>query len=128
MARRTACARPNVPSRISPGFAGVLQVDGYAAYETPAKGGAVRLACCWSHVCRQFYDLAAASLIATETLSRIAALYRIEAEIRGRSAEERRADRRERSRPVIGALEAWLREKPGLLAARAVWLRRSATP
>ena len=75
------------------GFAGVLQVDGYAAYESLARGGAVRLAHCWSHVRRQFYDLAASSPIATETLSRVAVLYRIEAEIRGRPAEERRAAR-----------------------------------
>jgi len=96
----------------------VLQVDGYAAYESLAKGGAVRLAYCWSHVRRQFYDLAAASPIATETLSRIAALYRIEAEIRGRSAEERRTARHERSRPVE-ALELWLREKLGLLSRKS---------
>ncbi|MDN3575151.1 IS66 family transposase, partial [Methylobacterium longum] len=101
------------------GFAGVLQVDGYAAYESLAKGGGVRLAYCWSHVRRQFYDLAAASPIATETLARIAALYRIEAEIRGRSAEERRVVRQERSRPVVEALEPWLREKLGLLSRKS---------
>lgn len=87
------------------GFTGVLQVDSYAAYESLAKSGAVRLAYCWSHVRRQFYDLAAASPIATEALARIAALYRIEAETRGRTAEERRAARQERSRPVVDALE-----------------------
>ena len=43
--------------------------------------------------------------IAAEALSRIAALYRIEAEIRGRSADERRAVRQERSRPLVAALE-----------------------
>jgi hypothetical protein len=36
-------------------------------------------------------------LAAAETLARIAALYRIESEIRGRSANERRAVRHERS-------------------------------
>src|ERR671921_2526223 len=41
------------------GFEGVLQVDGYEGYKTLAKRGAVRLAFCWSHVRRQFYDLAA---------------------------------------------------------------------
>ncbi len=101
------------------GFAGGLQVDGYAAYETLAKSGAVRLAYCWSHVRRQFYDLAAASPIAAEALSRIAALYRIEAEIRGCSAEERQAAWQERSRPVVEALEAWLREKLGLLSRKS---------
>ncbi|GEN00776.1 hypothetical protein MRA01_53150 [Methylobacterium radiotolerans] len=79
----------------------------------------MRLAYCWSHVRRQFYDLAASSPIATEALSRIAVLYRMEAEIRGRSAEERRAARQERSRPVVDALEAWLREKLGLLRRKS---------
>lgn len=101
------------------GFAGVLQVDGYAAYETLAKSGAVRLAYCWSHARRQFYGLAAASPIAAEALSRIAALYRIEAEIRGRSVEERQAARQERSRPMVEALEAWLRETLGLLSCKS---------
>ena len=83
----------------------MLQVDGYAAYEVLAKGGAIRLAYCWSHARRLFYELGPASLIATEALARIAALYRIEAEIRARPADERRAVRQERSRPVIEALE-----------------------
>ena len=36
------------------GFAGVLQVDGYAVYESLANGGAVRLAYCWIHVRRRY--------------------------------------------------------------------------
>lgn len=47
------------------------------------------------------------------------ALYRIEAEIRGRSAEERQAARQERSRPVVDALEAWLRKRLGLLSRKS---------
>jgi hypothetical protein len=87
--------------------------------ESLAKGGAMRLAYCWSHVRRPFYDRAAASSIATETLSRIAMLYQVEAEIRGRPAEERRATRQERSRPVVEALEPWLREKLALLSRKS---------
>ena len=68
---------------------------------------------------RVFYELAAASPIATEALARIAALYRIEAEIRGRPADDRRAVRQERSRPVIEALELWLREKLGLVSRKS---------
>ena len=102
------------------GFEGVLQVDGYAAYEVLAKGGAVRLAYllepCPSAVLRTRRRPAP---IATEALARIAALYRIEAEIRGRPAEERRAARQERSRPVIDALEPWLREKLGLVSRKS---------
>ena len=75
---------------------------------------------CWSHARREFYDLAGggAAPIASEALVRIAALYRIEGEIRGRSAEERRAVRQARSRPLIEAMERWLREKLGLVSQK----------
>ena len=38
--------------------------------------------------------------IASEALTHIAALYRIEDDIRGRSGDERRATRQQRSRPA----------------------------
>jgi transposase len=41
------------------GFKGILQVDGYAGYRKLADRGDVRLAFCWSHVRRGFYELAA---------------------------------------------------------------------
>ena len=95
------------------GFRGVLQVDGYAGYRALAERGDVQLAFCWSHVRRRFYELAAAgpAPIASEVLTRIGALYAVETDIRGRSAEARRAVRQERSRPVIEAMEPWLRSK-----------------
>jgi hypothetical protein len=75
---------------------------------------------CWSHVRRPFYELAQSGLapIASETLARIAALYRIESEIKGCSAAERRAARQERSRPLVEALEPWLREKLSLISQK----------
>src|SRR5664280_1718198 len=39
------------------GFKGILQVDGYAGYRKLADRGDVRLAFCWSHVRRNFYEL-----------------------------------------------------------------------
>jgi transposase len=67
-------------------FCGVLQVDGYAGFETLA-GGDIVLAACWAHARRKFYDIhqATSSPIAAEALRRIAGLYAIEAEIRGRA-------------------------------------------
>jgi len=102
------------------GFAGILQVDGYGGYKVLARRNAVRLAFCWSHVRRRFYELAQSgpAPIATEALDRIAALYRIEGEIRGRSADERRASRQERTRPLVEALHPWLREKLGLISQK----------
>jgi transposase len=102
------------------GFHGVLQVDGYSGYKVLAARGEVQLAFCWSHVRRPFYELAQSgpAPIASEALARIAALYRIEGEIRGRSAEERRVARQERSRPLVEALEPWLREKLSLISQK----------
>ena len=102
------------------GFKGILQVDGYGGYRALAERGDVQLAFCWSHVRRRFYELAAAgpAPIASEALERIAGLYAIENEIRGRSADERRAVRQERSRPIIDDLEPWLRAKLALISQK----------
>jgi hypothetical protein len=51
--------------------------------------------------------------IASEALERIAGLYAVEKDVRGRSPEERRAVRSLKSRPLIDALEPWLRAKLG---------------
>jgi transposase len=103
------------------GFKGVLQVDGYGGYSKLARAGAVVLAFCWSHVRRGFYELAAsgAAPIATEALERIKGLYTIEADIRGRPAAERRAQRQARSKPIVEALELWLRAKLEMVSQKS---------
>jgi transposase len=99
------------------GFAGTLQVDGYVAYKklsAPNRvGGPLQLANCWSHFRRLFYDIAKGgnAPIASEALVRIAALYAIEEEIRGKTAEERRAVRQSRSRALVENLEDWLKRQ-----------------
>ena len=113
-------ARPNDPITHLAGFKGVLQVDGYGGYRVLAERGEVQLAFCWSHVRRRFYELAAAgpAPIASEALERIAELYAIETDIRGRAAEERRAVRQDKSRPIIDELEPWLRAKLALISQK----------
>ena len=93
------------------GFKGVLQVDGYGGYRPLAEKGEVKLAFCWAHVRRPFYELAVAgpAPIAGEMLERIKALYAIEAELRGLSSDQRRAARQEQTRPLLAAMEIWLR-------------------
>jgi transposase len=102
------------------GFKGILQVDGYGGYRVLAERGEVQLAFCWSHVRRRFYELAAAgpAPIASEALDRIAGLYSIEKEIRGHDADERRAVRQDKSRPIIDDLEPWLRGKLSLISQK----------
>jgi transposase len=93
-------------------FRGTLQADAYPGYEEIYKGGRVTEAGCMAHVRRPFFELYEAhkSAVAKEALERIAALYAIEEEIRGRSAKERRAVRNERSKPLLESLKKWFQE------------------
>src|SRR5258707_9991 len=102
-------------------FTGTLQADGYAGYEAVYKGGRVKEAACMAHVRRPFYELYEAhkSAVAKETLERIAALYAIEEEIPGRSAEERREVRNARSRPLLESLKQWFAETLGKLSTKS---------
>lgn len=96
------------------GYQGILQCDGYGAYKALAtSNGGITLAFCWSHVRREFIELAKGKTapIAQGTLERIAELYAIEAEVRGKPPDIRRAVRQERSRPLVEALFAWLAEQ-----------------
>ena len=96
------------PSEHLKGFAGVLQVDGYAGYNAIGRSNRVQLAYCWAHVRRGFYDIAASRPVATEALVRISRLYAIEQEVRGRSPDQRRAARQELSAPVVADLRKFL--------------------
>jgi len=102
-------------------FTGTLQADGYAGYEAVYKGGRVKEAACMAHVRRPFFELYEAhkSAVAKETLERIAALYVIEEEIRGRSAEERREVRNARSRPLLESLKQWFEATLGKLSMKS---------
>lgn len=87
------------------GFKGILQVDGCAGYGKLAEHGEVQLAFCWSHMRRNFYELATPgpAPIASDALQHIAEFYAIEKDIRVLSAEERRLVRRQKSRPLAEA-------------------------
>ncbi len=91
-------------------FQGALQADAYAGFNQLYKeDGRIQEIACWAHVRRKFYDLqqAHASPIASEALKRIAALYAIEKEIRGRPPDERQQVRRTRARPLLQSLHDW---------------------
>lgn len=90
-------------------FRGVLQADGYAGFHHLYDTGHILEAACWAHVRRKFFDLQQAhqSPIAMEAIQRIAALYAIEKEIRGRPPAERAKIRQSRARPLLDDLRAW---------------------
>lgn len=93
---------------------GILQADGYKGYgklyaTDPDGNSQFREAACWAHLRRDFHDIwtATKSEIAREALDRIGALYDIEREITGRSADLRKAVRQENSKPKVEAFRAW---------------------
>jgi transposase len=91
-------------------FRGVLQADAYAGFHHLYDTGQIIEAACWAHVRRKFFDLEQVhqSPIAREAIQRIAALYAIENDIRGKPPDERAKIRQARARPLLDDLRAWL--------------------
>jgi transposase len=90
-------------------FKGILQADGYAGYAGLYQQG-VTEAACMAHVRRKFFDIHAEtkSPQSNEALQRIAALYAVEALIRGEPAETRLRVRTQHSAPLFAELRTWL--------------------
>jgi transposase len=111
-------------------WSGILQADAYGGYEQLYRSARpprpILEAACWSHSRRKFFELAdieaaarrkakgktpqVISPLALEAVQRIDALFAIEREINGLSAEARRAVRQERSAPLVADLEAWMQQ------------------
>jgi transposase len=92
-------------------FKGVLQADAYAGFNALFDDSSISEAARWAHARRKFYDLhdSRPSALTTEALRRIAELYAIEAEIRGKPPDERRQVRQASAKPLLADLEQWLR-------------------
>jgi transposase len=92
------------------GFTGILHASGGGAFDRVLAEGRVREVACWAQLRKTFLDIheAEPAPVAAEALARIDALRAIEAEIRGRSPEERRAARQARAAPLMGELQPWL--------------------
>jgi transposase len=105
------------------GFSGILQVDGYAGYNRLLKRADdnVALAYCWAHARRKLHEVAQSGTapIAEEGLKQIAALYRIEKDIRGLTTEARLAARQDQSAPLIATFETWLTAHRVRVSAKA---------
>ena len=87
-------------------FRGILQADGYAGYAGLYDRG-VTEAACWAHARRKFFDVHASnqSPLAHEALQRIAALYAVEATIRGQPPDVRLRVRSEQSAALFAGFE-----------------------
>jgi transposase len=96
-------------------FEGWLHADGYTGYDALARPRGnqppqVIHVACWAHARRKLFEVfeATKSPIAEEALKRISALYAVEAEINGKSADTRRAERQARSKPLVDDLHDWM--------------------
>ena len=113
------------PQRNLAKFKGILQAgveaDAFAGFDKLYEGGKIQEATCMAHIRRKFFDLVKAhySPIAAEAVHCIAALYLIEKEIEGRSADERRAVRTARAKPLFDDMRRWLEQALTQLAPKS---------
>lgn len=84
-------------------------VDDYSGYKALFANGVMELGC-WAHARRKFFDLQAASgsPVASEAITRIAALYRVEAETKSMTTQARHAHRQQHAVPHLQSLKMWL--------------------
>jgi len=90
-------------------YRGALMVDDYVGYKAMFAAGITELGC-WAHARRKFVDQhkASGSPIAREAIERIAVLYRIEAEAKAMTVENRHAHRQQYAVPALRTIKAWL--------------------
>jgi transposase len=102
-------------------YSGILQADGFAGFNRLYETGRILEAACWAHVRRKFFDLhkGHASPVAKEALERIAQLYAIEKEVRGRPPAERQLVRQARSGPLLEAMHVWLKTTMSKLSGKS---------
>ena len=99
-------------------FRGILQCDGYAGYRKLAsapRANGLRLAGCWAHLRRRFFDLHAngESMVASASVEEMKLLWAVEDEARGRPPEARREARQAKSARIVQSLfDLWERELP----------------
>ena len=101
------------PFQFLAGWTGTLVRDGYVGYEKALLLDYRFDAGCMAHSRRKFDELvkANASPVAAQAIQRIAWLYRIEADARDLTSEQRSAVRQLRSRPLCDELHTWLLSK-----------------
>ena len=113
---RTSRATASLESIVPPDFKGIIQCDGYQAYETfassPARAGRIELAGCMAHMRRKFFVAQAEGADPQWVLAQVQQLYQIEARLREARAgpEEALSTRQEHSAPIMERIKVRLEE------------------
>lgn len=92
-------------------YTGWVHADGYAGFNGLFGDDKADEMACMAHVRRKFVDVhqAQGGAIAEEAIKRIAALYAVEQQARGKSPDERAVLRQTHAQPVFDDLETWLK-------------------
>ena len=98
------------PLEFLKGWSGTLVCDGYGGYDQVMAQERRVSAGCLAHARRKFDELVKDNLspVGTQAIQRIAALYKIEREIKCFSAEDRHAARQSSAKPLCKDLHDWL--------------------
>jgi len=102
-------------------YRGWVHADGYSGFNGLFGEGRAREMACMAHIRRKFVDVFAAqgSAIAEEAIRRIAQLYGVEQQARGKAPEERVALRRAQAKPLFDELESWLQAQLPKVSAKS---------
>jgi hypothetical protein len=92
------------PEKFLSGLKGHLQADAYSGYDELYRSGEVIEVACWTHARRRFREALETDPRAALMVALIQELYRVERECQELSAEERRAQRQERSLPLLARI------------------------
>lgn len=107
------------------GYTGLLQVDGWGAYNRLAEakrvGGPLQLAACWAHLTRKSFELhvSGVSHVASETVERMAELWKVEERIRDQDPEDRWAARQEQSTAIVAELWPFWETELGRISGKS---------
>ncbi len=115
------------PREFLEGYKGICVTDGYQVYHTLEKEKEdLRVAGCWAHARRKFADAVkalgkgnASGSVAHQALKLIAAIYKADNELVGRSAEEILEGRQKNVAPLVDAFFAWASLKTGSVSAQS---------
>lgn len=102
-------------------YSGYIHADGYAGFNPLYQKADVHEIACMAHIRRKFVDIVKAngSATATEAVQRIAELYAIEKQIRGKPPDERAHVRQEKAKPLLNDLDAWLKSERTKVSAKS---------
>jgi transposase len=122
--RYSADRKGEHPARHLRDWQGILQADAFAGYNQLYAGGRIVEAACWSHARRKLWDIherqhKLPGTLAHQGLERISEIFKIEAEIRGKSVLRRRRVRQLRTKPVLEELKTWMGEALAQVSAKS---------